>query len=125
MSQSESLHRSQHYGEQSINSASRSAGAGQNDDQKSPATDTTADIAHRIGIALASASIYGLMVSVKPDGVARIEGAVRNEQDYASAERLARVPGVRRVLNHLIVDPLVGSETVDRSVLSPEVAAQI
>jgi hypothetical protein len=78
-----------------------------------------------VAVALSALPIHGLVVTARPDQSVRIEGAVRAEADRESAERAAQVPGVRCVDNALIVDPLVGSMPLDRTMLSPELAAEI
>jgi osmotically-inducible protein OsmY len=83
------------------------------------------DQATLVSVALTAVPIYGLRVTVRRDSVALLEGTVRTENDYRTATRLAYVPGVAKVLNHLSVDPLVGSLPVQPTVLSPELAAQI
>lgn len=86
---------------------------------------TPAELASRVETALAAMTIYGLDVAANLDGEALLDGTVRTAADFEAASRLARIPGVRRVINHLTVDPLAGSMPVQNTVLSPELAAQI
>lgn len=87
--------------------------------------DSVADVADRVRVALSGIQIHGLTVTVNREGIARLEGTVRTELDFENAQRLAIVPGVAQVLNALDVDPLVGSMPIERTVLSPELAAEI
>ncbi|HVB97423.1 MAG TPA: BON domain-containing protein [Chloroflexota bacterium] len=92
-----------------------------------PAAQTSlADMLRQVHVALAPVAVYGLTVASNQSGVVRLEGAVRTERDHELAERLAaESPGVQKVVNGLVVDPLVGSMPVQRAVLSPELAAEI
>lgn len=97
-------------------------------DPASPAAETTdlRDLLERVLVALAPVQIYGLSVSSEESGVVALDGAVRTEQAHQRAESLARqVPGVQRVLNRLVVDPLVGSMPVQRGITEPELATEI
>jgi len=69
--------------------------------------------------------IYGLLVTVSAERDVRLDGTVRTESNVHRAERAARVPGVRRVVNALTVDPLVASMPIIRTTISPELAAEI
>jgi len=95
-------------------------------DKSGAAEQTSAsELASLAIMALSPLPIYGLIVTVGPDGAVTIDGAVRTERDRRSAERAARVPGAQAVINQLIVDPQVGSLPLNRAVLSPELAAEI
>lgn len=84
------------------------------------------DLAEQVVIALAPVQVYGLSVLADARGVVTLVGAVRTERDFERAEAAAaQVPGVTRVLNHLVVDTLAGSVPVDRTVVEPEAAAEI
>ncbi len=84
------------------------------------------DVGELVQIALSPVQTYGLTVSFNRKGDVTLDGAVRTHQAREDAERLAsRVPGVRRVVNRLNLDPLVGSMPVRRTVISPELAAEI
>ncbi len=84
-----------------------------------------ADLANRVLVALTPLQVYGLIVAARRGGIVVLDGATRTEADRAAADHLAAVPGATRVLNRLVVDPLVGSMPVERTVLSPELAAEI
>lgn len=84
------------------------------------------DLLQRVRVALSTVQIYGVTLSSSHEGVVVIDGAVRTDEAYQSTERLAALtPGVRQVVNHLVHDPLVGSVPVQRTVTSPELAAEI
>ena len=92
-----------------------------------PAAQTSlADVLRQVRVALSPVAVYGLTISSDQPGVAYLAGAVRTEHDFELAERLAaESPGIEKVVNCLVVDPLVGSMPVQRTVLSPELAAEI
>lgn len=80
----------------------------------------------QVRIALTPVQIYGLTLSSDQVGVVKLDGAVRTDQAYQDAARLAaQTPGVRQVLNQLVVDTMAGSMPVQRTVTSPELAAEI
>ncbi len=84
------------------------------------------DVLQRVRAALSTVQIYGLILSSDRDGIVCLDGAVRTEDAYHDAVRLARqTPGVRQVMNRLTVDPLVGSMPVERTVTSAELAAEV
>ncbi len=87
--------------------------------------DTLHDLADRVAVALTAIPIHGLVVTAFPDKSVRLEGTVRTESDVHDAVRYARIPGVQRIENNLVIDPLVGSIPLDGGVLSPELAAEI
>lgn len=92
----------------------------------SPNQTSLTDTLDRVRVALSAVQIYGLILSSSRVGVVCLDGAVRTEEAYQTAERLAsRVPGVARVVNRLVVDTLVGSMPIDRAVTSAELAAEI
>jgi hypothetical protein len=83
------------------------------------------DLATMVATALSALPIYGLVVTTRPDGTVTVDGVVRTERDRRRVDSAARVPGVRRVVNALTMDPLAGSMPLTRTVLSPELAAEI
>lgn len=84
------------------------------------------DLAAQIAVALAPIQVYGLVVTADARGVAVLDGTVRTEQNYLDAERMTRqVPGIRRVINQLVIETLTGSMPMQSTVLSPEIAAEI
>lgn len=84
------------------------------------------DLLQRVRSALSTVQIYGLILSSDRDGVVYLDGAVRTDDAYHDAQRLARLtPGVQKVVNRLSVDPLVGSMPIERTVTSAELAAEI
>lgn len=91
----------------------------------SPALDPR-DLAERVVVALSPVQIYGLSALADARGVVTLVGAARTEREFERAEKIAAsVPGVTRVLNHLVVDTLAGSTQVDRTIADPELAAEI
>ena len=89
-------------------------------------TSAIEDMLQRVRVALSTVPIHGLTLSSNEPGVVAIDGAVRTDEAYRRAQQLAaQGPGVRRVINRLIVDPLVGSMPVRRTVTEPELAAEI
>lgn len=103
----------------------RAAGAEGSSTTNSPTVDPR-DLAERVVVALSPVQIYGLSALADGKGVVTIVGAVRTERDYERAEiAAADVPGVTRVVNHLVVDTLAGSTPVDRTIVEPEIAAEI
>jgi hypothetical protein len=76
-------------------------------------------------IALSPVPIHGLLVAVNRERVVRLEGVVPSEIERQNAERLAHVPGASRIDNRLQIDALVASMPLQRTVLSPELAAEI
>ncbi|HLH73389.1 MAG TPA: BON domain-containing protein [Chloroflexota bacterium] len=101
--------------------------AGANQPQASPVAQTSLeDILQQVRVALSPVPLYGLIVSSDQLGVVYLDGAARTERDYRNAERLAaETPGVNKVVNRLVVDPLTGSMPVRRTVVEPELAAEI
>ena len=84
------------------------------------------DVLQRVRVAISTVQIYGLIVSSSQEGVVFLDGAVRTNEAHETAARLAeQTPGVQRVINRLVVDPLAGSMPVSRAVTSPELAAEI
>lgn len=84
------------------------------------------DLLQRVRVALSTVQIYGLTLSSDPEGVVYLDGVVRTEEAFTAAQRLAEAtPGVRTVVNRLVVDTLTGSMPVRRTVTSPELAAEI
>ncbi len=92
----------------------------------SEVAESPGDILERVRTTLSTVQIYGLILSSDREGRVSLDGAVRTEEAYLAAERLARqVPGVRQVINRLTVDPLVGSMPIERTVTNPELAAEV
>lgn len=88
----------------------------------------TADILPKVRVALSTIQIFGLTISSQANepGVVFLNGTTRTEANYQRAETLAaNTPGVTRVVNQLAIDPMAGSMPVRRTVLSPELAAEI
>ncbi|MGH2461206.1 MAG: BON domain-containing protein [Chloroflexota bacterium] len=89
-------------------------------------SDAARDLPRMVQVALAPVQVYGLIVSSDQEGVVALDGAVRTDQARRNAEQLAcEVPGVRKVVNRLNLNTLVGSMPVNRAVDSPELAAEI
>ena len=84
------------------------------------------ELAEMAIVALVPVQIYGLTTTADAQGVVTLTGAVRTERDYERAHSLAaEIPGVSRVENNLVVDTLTGSTPVDRTIIEPELAAEI
>jgi osmotically-inducible protein OsmY len=87
---------------------------------------TPDDLAALVEVALAPVQIYGLTVRADRRGRVTLQGSVRTETDFQQAARLAMAaPGVSRLTNQLVVETLVGSEPVVRTVTNPELAAEL
>lgn len=103
----------------------RTSGAPNSPSAKQPTVDPR-DLAAQVVVALSPVQIYGLSAIADAKGLVTLVGAVRTEREFERAgAAAARVPGVSRVMNHLVVDTLAGSTPVDRTVTEPELAAEI
>lgn len=100
--------------------------AGPSPEPPPPTTEDPRDLAGQVIVALAPIQIYGAIATADAQGEVILDGAVRTEQDFIEAEQLAqKVPGVTRVINRLVVQTLTGSMPMQRTVLSPEIAAEM
>jgi osmotically-inducible protein OsmY len=91
-----------------------------------PGPGATTDLADQVLVALSAVPVWGLTVSALSGGVVELDGTVQTEARRHEAERLARaVPGVAKVANALLVDPLVDATGSPDGDLSPQDRAEI
>jgi len=101
------------------------AGRGESPNPQPPIRDP-GELADMIIVALVPVQVYGLTATADRRGVVTLSGAVRTEREFERAHALAaRVPGVTRVINQLVIDTLTGSTPIDRTIVDPELAAEI
>ncbi|HEX5414224.1 MAG TPA: BON domain-containing protein [Chloroflexota bacterium] len=104
----------------------RQAAAARNSPKAKSSAVNPRDLAEQIVVALAPVQVYGLSALADARGVVTLVGAVRTERDFERAAAAAvGVPGVTRVLNHLVVDTLTGSMPIERTVTDPATSAEI